>query len=587
MTAAHSINHDVGNTLDDKNNNITALIIDDSPVDRLILQRYLLRLGFDVHIATDGHMGVHIFDEQNPDIVFIDLYLPDMNGKEIAIYIKNNSKDIFVPVMFVTGASDSKSLEDCLNFGGDDFITKPILESLLKARVQSLLRIKLMHDQNLREKEKIAHYFDAQSKDMLDANKIIQNIQGPLFYNPGNIKFSLIARYIFSGDLLCSAISPTGTHTILIGDNTGHGLPAAIGSLVIHEAFYTMVRKGFELESIVEEINRKLLRLLPTDRFFAACMIEIDADYLHMKIWNAGIPSVFVCDTDGVLKHRFPSMHMPLGIKSIAVSEVIPVRYEVNNQDRIYAYTDGLIECFNSLGEMFGEGRLLESIEDSNKTRQFEDIIKRVEAFRGKHEEIDDILLIEIVCDKSLTARKIESEIKVDIVNPMHWNMTLDIQADTIRQTNPVPILIQTLTELQGLQNHREKLFLILMEMYSNALEHGLLNIDSSIKSDTDGFLKYYEMRKERLKEINDARLTIDIEHYYEGSKGVVSISVEHNGEEFNYGQGIPKLENNYNKSGRGRGLISELCRTHEYSKNGRHLRVEYEWEYKSLEKTN
>ena len=63
----------------------------------------------------------------------------------------------------------------------------------------------------------------------------------------------------------------------------------------------------------------------------------------------------------------------------------------------------------------------------------------------------------------------------------------MEMGADVLRMTNPLPIILQAITDIQGLSNHREYLYTILTEMYSNALEHGILGLESSLKQDSDG----------------------------------------------------------------------------------------------------
>lgn len=561
---------------------VKALIIDDSKIDRLILQKLLINNGYDVCLVFDGHMALEMFEEYQPDIVFMDLYLPGTTGYGLTKKLKQLTNGYYVPVIFVTAATDDKALEQCLDSGGDDFIVKPIKERLLKAKVGSLLRIKKMHDDLLLEKEAILKYSNAQAKDMHDANKIIRNIREPLFYNPGNIKYSLEAQYIISGDMLCSAVGPSGNHIVMVGDNTGHGLPAAIGSLIIYDVFYSMVRKGFEIEAIIEEINHKLFRLLPSDRFFAVSLIEIEPEYEMIRVWNAGMPDVIVTHSDGAIKKRVASLHMPLGIKNLNKDDIEPVRITINNSNRIYAYSDGITDIFNDKGELFGEESVLVSLRIPNADDRFDHVMDNANKFRDSHTQTDDILFVEINCDKSAVNIDEKVDIKQDELSPMHWSLNLDLQLDAIRHTNPVQVIHQTISRLQGLGNHREKLFLILSEMYSNAVEHGILGLDSSIKEEENGFIKYYELRQSGLEKISNVSLSINIDHHAENDKGVVSIAMEDSGDGFDYTKVVSELSTNNKKSGRGVALLADLCRKYEYSNGGRSLKVEYEWECSS-----
>ncbi len=562
-------------------NRLKALIIDDARMDRMILEKLLLKNGYDVYTATNGHMAIDVFNECQPDIVFIDLYMPEINGVEIIKQLKNLFGDQFIPIAFVASDADKGILEHCLESGGDDYIVRPIRENILKAKLNVLLRMKNMYDELRQEKESIAIFNGLQTKDLMDADKVIQNIHKPLFYASENINWILKPQNILSGDIICSAKSPSNNHVMLVGDNTGHGLPATIGSMITCETFYTMVKKGFDVETIMEEINKKLYRLLPIDRFLAASIIEIDEEYLVMKVWNAGLPDILICNADGSVKQRLPSIHMPLGIQPMKVSDVIPMRINVDKDDLIYIFTDGLTEIFNEMDEMLGEQRLLEIIKSANTVgNRVDAIVNNANEFKGSSEQTDDILLLEIKCDSSLVRPKNKNKNHLAVLAPMDWHIKLDFQSGFIRNSNPTPILIQAISDMQGLGNHREKLFLILTEMYSNAVEHGLMKLDSSIKEEKNGFQKYYELRQAMLKELLDGQILIDIEHYAEDSKGIVSITLVHNGAGFDLDQVVSEDGVNMKKSGRGISLIASLCRKYEYSDSGKRLNVEYEWEY-------
>ena len=436
-----------------------------------------------------------------------------------------------------------------------------------------------MHDDLLEKQDVMQVHIDTQIKDLYDADKVIHNIHKPQFYNPGNLDWAYIPQNILSGDIICSASGPSGNHVILVGDNTGHGLPAAIGSMITCETFYSMVSKGFGIAQIIHEVNKKLRILLPIDRFLAAIFIEIDENYESVKIWNAGMPDVIINNLKGELKKHIPSQHMALGIMPIEESKIDLVTVEMQLGDFIYAYSDGVTETFNSAGEIYGEDKFLQAIHAAmDKDKRVDSVISDINQFRWNEEQNDDILLLEVAFDKPVIQKKKQSELNYTQVKPMPWELSLNMQSELLSNVNPVPIIMQTIGELQGFGQHREKLFLIMTEMYSNGLEHGILKLDSSMKQETDGFMAYYSERESRLKKLDDANLSISIANHVEGDKGAISISVQDSGDGFDFESYEITLAENKNSSGRGIALIKDLCRKVEYFDGGRMINVEYEW---------
>lgn len=565
---------------DDLNNDSKALIVNGSELDNAILKKVLVEFSYQVSVATSDESAKNIFLKYQPDIVFINLTLFNHIAYELTKIIKAESEYRYVPVVYVTSSDNKAILEDSLGAGGDGFIIRPIDENLLTARIDSLQRTKKLYENLLNEKLTLIEHLQNQRKDLNDAKSIITNMHMPRFVDSGNLNWAYMTENILSGDILCSAVNPSGEQMILVGDNTGHGLPAAIGSLLSSEIFYSMVAKGFDMQVIIEEMNKKIFHLFPVDRFLAACIICFNDEYNEMRIWNAGFPSVLIVDSEGQLKEKVSSMEMPLGIKLITESEIIPVRIDLEESDTIYAFSDGLFEVFNAADEMYGKERLLKSIgANHTKIGRVNRIINDSMEFQGNDKLNDDLLLLEISCDKKLLKNNKKESIDNTKIEPMEWSTRFEFGKDVLCQTNPIPTLVRTIKDIQGFGNDREKIFLILTEMYSNALEHGILKLDSSIKDSEDGFLKYYNLRQKRLDELQHGNITIDIKQTIEGDKGVVVFAIEHDGETFDYQGIVKKLDENASNNGRGIGLINDFCRKLEYSNEGRKLSVEYEWE--------
>jgi two-component system, HptB-dependent secretion and biofilm response regulator len=129
-----------------------------------------------------------------------------------------------------------------------------------------------------------------------------------------NLRHMLVPVSITSGDLLLAAYRPDGVQHILLGDFTGHGLAAAMGAIPVTDTFQSMTQKGFAIDQIAAEINRKLKASLPVGLFLAACLLSLDSRAGRLCIWNGGIPDVLVKSPDAGVHRRLASCHLPLGI---------------------------------------------------------------------------------------------------------------------------------------------------------------------------------------------------------------------------------------------------------------------------------
>jgi two-component system cell cycle response regulator len=123
------------------------LIVDDIPTNVRLLEARLSAEYYDVVTASSGPEALAICDSQDIDIVLLDVMMPDMDGFEVCRRLKNNPKTQHVPVLMITALDQSSDRVRGLEVGADDFLTKPVDDVQLMARVKSLVRLKSLTDE--------------------------------------------------------------------------------------------------------------------------------------------------------------------------------------------------------------------------------------------------------------------------------------------------------------------------------------------------------------------------------------------------------------------------------------------------------
>jgi two-component system cell cycle response regulator len=139
------------------------LVVDDIPINVRLLQAKLSAEFFDVVTAGNGTAALELIGKEPPDIVLLDVMMPGMDGFEVCRRIKADPKSAHIPVVMVTALSDAADRVRGLKAGADDFLTKPINDLALFARVRSLLRLKMMMDEWRLREETVGQF------DLLDA----------------------------------------------------------------------------------------------------------------------------------------------------------------------------------------------------------------------------------------------------------------------------------------------------------------------------------------------------------------------------------------------------------------------------------
>src|SRR4030042_451081 len=117
--------------------NSTVLIVDDDIRMLRMMKRMLELEGFQVNIANSGDMALKSFEKETPDLVLLDIMMPEMDGYIVCRRIREFSQ---VPIIMVTAKGDDKEKVEGLNIGADDYVTKPFSASELAARVRAILR---------------------------------------------------------------------------------------------------------------------------------------------------------------------------------------------------------------------------------------------------------------------------------------------------------------------------------------------------------------------------------------------------------------------------------------------------------------
>jgi adenylate cyclase len=122
------------------------LIADDNAMNLDILQTRLSVHGYDILTATDGEAALALAREKQPDLLLLDVMMPRLDGFEVCRRLRADTSLPFMPIILVTARTDPKDIVTGLEAGGDEYLTKPVDQAALVARVKSMLRIKALHD---------------------------------------------------------------------------------------------------------------------------------------------------------------------------------------------------------------------------------------------------------------------------------------------------------------------------------------------------------------------------------------------------------------------------------------------------------
>lgn len=550
------------------------LIADDSPTNRKQLESVCQRLGLVPVIARDGLEAVAQFQAENPDLVFMDIMMPGMDGIEAVKHIRQ-VQTAWCPIIFYSAMDRMQDIVRGLEEGGDDYLVKPASLPLLRAKINNYVRQIALQRQNRDYTDELETWRDdARTQARLGAH-VMAHLTDAEGMRDGLVRSFNIPTADFSGDLLCARRAPDEVLHLLLADGTGHGLAAALATLPVTQIFYSMTAKGFPIASIAEELNRRLKAILPADMFVAATLAAVDVRNQTVEVWNGGNPDALFISLQGETLLRWPSRHPPLGILPEALFSGSTETDIFQEPGDVVMFSDGLAEAENAAGQWFGVSGVEAAVtRSSEQDARFNFLREAVLAHLGERSNHDDLsfLTARLPMERRQSVR-FQPQSQEPLQGPVStWRLELSYGMEELRYLDVVPMVLNLINQVQSLKPHQGTLFLIISELFNNAMDHGLLGLDSSLKAQDGGFDLFLQERSHRLEQQVEGRIDLSILLHQTGDQAVLDIGVTDTGPGFDFLailNGELKDEDGIRPHGRGMRLVRSLGAELRYAGKG------------------
>lgn len=549
------------------------LIVDDDPINRTLLLHMLQQQGYEeCYEAQNGEEAIALAAQCHPDIVLLDIIMPGIDGFQVAEHLKANAAS-YLPIIFITASDERSQLLRCLEVGGDDFAQKPFDKFILAAKINAHLRIRNMASQIAKQNSELNTYRQEVDRE----HAIIEHIYKHALNNPPNALafFDIIqvSADNFNGDLFLTQPHPTGGIYFFLGDFTGHGLASTIGAIPVFRSFAAMTKNGQSVVEIASTLNDSLRTILPPDRFCSAIIGHVNDRGERAIVWHGGMPDIYLKkqEPDNPLI-SYSAKHMALGVLSSAEFETDCTIIDLEPGDSLYFSSDGIIEATPqpkkgeqvSPKDMLGEELIRQWIEQTENV-SVTDLFERAKTRLQRSTFEDDVTMVKF------TAADLRSlKAKQDICH-LPFSFSVSLGPQELRNDDNVEQIVNVVASQPGMAPIRSDIFTVLSEMYANALEHGVLGLDSQVKDSPEGFIAYYEERFAKLNKLQHGFVKVEINLY--PSEYRMAISVTDSGKGFDFTQ--TSIVNEQASSGRGLLLLSEICDALWFEGNGNRIVVE------------
>ena len=544
------------------------LIVDDQEICRVVLQRVFSAEGYECIEALNGKEAVELFDKHRPDLVLMDVVMPVMNGYEAAPMIKEIAGKDYVPIIFLTSNDAADALKKCLECGGDDFLQKPVDTTSLQSKIHAHMRTRALTQELHSKTKELEKLHETLSQEHETGQHVLTHSLSRNLTDCKNIRSYIASQSTFNGDLFLTARKPFGGLYVFLGDLTGHGLAAAIGTIPLSQVFFTMTRKGKPAASIVREMNRSLRSFVPRSMFCAAAFVELNATGTKARVWSGGIPLCFHIKGASQLVEDVPSRHLPLGVLDNPEFDASLDELLFEEGDSLLFMTDGIPESVNPEGAMFGMDRVGEIVR-KNSAHAFERLMDEYQKFAMESPQEDDVSLLQLSAYKP----KAEDIVTAD-VSTLPWRTAISLNADYLKKDVSIASeLFHMLPDRVEFAVHQETIATVIAELFSNALEHGILGLASSLKSNAEGFQAYYDERARRLAVLEEGVIELQLA-YGSSQQGTLELVVKDSGYGFKDLSTAQLVDVDERCYGRGLKLVASLCSELSFNEQGNEVRA-------------
>lgn len=552
------------------------LVVDDDEMLNYLFCSFLNSRGletFTAHSISDAKAILQI--DGDIDLILLDYQLGDGVGMDLLEPSALASYINLPPVIMISANEEAEFLEQCFSGGVNDYIIKPVNLSLLALKVESLIKSVSMQRLITEQNEELENFKREAEREEQVAKFTYEYLLRQNSYAYDGVEVWLKSFAAFSGDMALVKKSPSGNLYFILADATGHGLSAAITIMPVVTIFNSMVAKGFHIQKIVTEINRKLVSDTPADRFVAAILLEINPFRREFSVWNGGMPPLLWVSQGGI-KHQFHSTHMALGIMDENIFDASVTTIDLPAEGFVFAYTDGLTEQENPNHEPFSVARVVDII-----AQQPKDLLQELSNSLLRHTDTSDyaddvsmcIIQPDLVFSGLTDAVEAEKTASSSLYVGNYFDWSVKLSGGQLENCEIPPLCNHFLQQVGVDQQLCQKIFAVLAEMVSNALDHGVLGLSSDIKENPDGFIQYFYEREARLKTLTDKDFVrLSMRWLPNGGDGCLLVEVEDSGVGYTPKNKVDEAAAKY--SGRGTSLIQKLSESVEIIAPGNKIRA-------------
>ena len=332
----------------DKKSGDRILVVDDDATSRKMLVRTLSSAGYDCYESDNGVETLKLVHGEQPSLLLLDFDMPGLNGAEVLKRMRADGDPAVaqIPAIMLTGHGGEESEVLCLEAGADDFVTKPINTAVLRARIETQLRLRSMRRQLQHQNEELEEWRQNLERDLAAARLTQQSLipQNPPALRGWEVAASYRPVIQVGGDIYGWLRMRDSRILFWIADATGHGASAALLTALAKLLFHHGSVEHDAPASIMRAVNSDFRNIFGTRSFMTAMCVALDPTSGRANVVGAGHPPLLVARHDGGTD-AIASSAPPLGL--VERAQFIETIIDLRRGDAFVLYTDGLFGAAN------------------------------------------------------------------------------------------------------------------------------------------------------------------------------------------------------------------------------------------------
>lgn len=367
------------------------LIVDDTPANLRLLSQMLAEHGHSVRAVTSGGRALASAKLSRPDLVLLDIKMPEMDGYEVCERLKADGQTRDVPVIFISALDELQDKVRAFAVGGVDYITKPFQVEEVLARVETHLALRRLQEQLENANKKMA-------RELALAGQVQASfLPSKLPHIPGwQLTVDLKPVTQTSGDFYDVMPLQNGKLGILIADVVDKGVGAALYMALSWTLIRTYAAEyPTQPELVLSAVNRRILMDTSAEQFVSVFYGIIDPSTGAMTYCNAGHYPPYLLRAHGGAAMALTGTGMVLGVEKDVKWQQASAQLDPG--DVLVLYTDGITDAEDEQGAFFGQERLLETVLASlgSPAQDIQDsLLTAVHNFVGNTVQFDDMALM-------------------------------------------------------------------------------------------------------------------------------------------------------------------------------------------------